>query len=184
LEDRLGYRASDCFETFPFPPEWETNAALEEAGKTYYEFRAALMVRNNEGLTKTYNRFHDPEETNADIHQLRELHARMDAAVLTAYGWDDLLPRCACEFLLDYEEEDEDPEGGGKRKRKKPWRYRWPDEVRDEVLARLLALNATRHAEEVAAGTAPGMKAGKRRKTKNPKRIFNWSNKHQSNEPP
>ena len=32
----------------------------------------------------------------------------MDAAVLTAYGWADLLPQCRCEFLLDYE--DEDPE--------------------------------------------------------------------------
>ena len=29
-------------------------------------------------------------------------------------------------------------------KGKLPWRYRWPDEVRDDVLARLLALNATR----------------------------------------
>ena len=29
-------------------------------------------------------------------------------------------------------------------KQKLPWRYRWPDEVRDDVLARLLALNATR----------------------------------------
>ena len=29
-------------------------------------------------------------------------------------------------------------------KAKLPWRYRWPDEVRDDVLARLLALNATR----------------------------------------
>ena len=39
-----------------------------------------------------------------------------------------------CEFLLDYEI---DEETWGKKK--KPWRYRWPDEVRDEVLARLLA---------------------------------------------
>jgi len=30
----------------------------------------------------------------------------------------------------------------GGRRRKKPWRYRWPDEIRDEVLARLLKLNA------------------------------------------
>jgi isoaspartyl peptidase/L-asparaginase-like protein (Ntn-hydrolase superfamily) len=32
------------------------------------------------------------------------------------------------------------------------WRYRWPDVVRDDVLARLLALNAERFAEEVAQG--------------------------------
>jgi hypothetical protein len=166
MKDDLRYNPSDCFETFPFPPDWETNAALEETGKAYYEFRADLMIRNDEGLTKTYNRFHEPEERSPDIQRLRELHAAMDAAVLTAYGWADLLPRCTCEFLLDYEDEEDDEPATGKRKKKKPWRYRWPDEVRDEVLARLLALNATRHAEEVATGTAPGMKAGKKKDQK------------------
>ena len=39
-----------------------------------------------------------------------------------------------------------------KGKKKLPWRYRWPDDVRDDVLARLLALNAERYAEEVAQG--------------------------------
>ena len=37
-------------------------------------------------------------------------------------------------------------------RRKLPWRYRWPDAVRDDVLARLLALNAERYADEVAQG--------------------------------
>jgi LmbE family N-acetylglucosaminyl deacetylase len=104
------------------------------------------MVKNNEGLTKTYNRFHDPEETSPDILKLRQLHDAMDRAVLDAYGWTDIQP--TCEFLLDYEdEEDEGGEGTGRR-RKKPWRYRWPDDIRDEVLARLLALNAQRAQEE------------------------------------
>ena len=171
LKDDLRYSAGDCFETFPFPPDWETNAALEEAGKAYYEFRADLMIRNDEGLTKTYNRFHDPEERSAEIERLRALHAAMDRAVLDAYGWTDI--PTACEFLLDYEEDEEEPEPTGrKRQKKKPWRYRWPDEVRDEVLARLLALNATRHAEEVAAGTAPGMKAAKKTKPKKTEENF------------
>jgi hypothetical protein len=91
LEDRQGYRPSDCFETFPFSPEFESNCALESAGQTYYDFRAALMTRNNEGLTKTYNRFHDPDERSPDILKLRELHAAMDRAVLDAYGWTDLI---------------------------------------------------------------------------------------------
>mgnify|MGYP001261390224 CR=1 FL=1 len=39
-----------------------------------------------------------------------------------------------------------------KGRKKLPWRYRWPDDVRDDVLARLLALNAERYAEEVAQG--------------------------------
>lgn len=157
LEDRLNYSPSDCFETFPFPPDWESNTALEVAGREYYEYRAALMVRNEEGLTKTYNRFHDPEERSPDIHQLRTLHAAMDRAVLAAYGWPDI--PTACEFLLDYEEEEDaedTPEAPGKKKgkkKKKPYRYRWPDEVRDEVLAKLLALNAERAEQERLSGT-------------------------------
>ena len=62
LKDDLQYTPSDCFETFAFPDGWETDPTLEPAGKAYYEFRAGLMVRNDEGLTKTYNRFHDPYE--------------------------------------------------------------------------------------------------------------------------
>jgi len=167
MKDDMRYTPSDCFETFPFPPDWESNAALEEAGRSYYEYRAALMVRNNEGLTKTYNRFHDPEETSPDIAQLRHLHAAMDAAVITAYGWHDLLPQLRCEFLLDYEDE-EDPntaESPTKRRRKKPWRHRWPDNLRDEVLARLLKLNAERAEEERLAGEAnsPSSKRATRR---------------------
>ena len=33
------------------------------------------MVKNEEGLTKTYNRFHDPEESDPGILKLRNLHA-------------------------------------------------------------------------------------------------------------
>jgi hypothetical protein len=146
MKDDPRYNVDDCFKTFPFPFQWESNEILKESGEAYYQFRANLMVCNNEGLTKTYNRFHDPEETSADIQKLRELHAAMDRAVLDAYGWNDI--PTDCEFLLDYEEEESEEESSGRRK-KKPYRYRWPDEVRDEVLARLLALNAERHAEEV-----------------------------------
>jgi len=143
LEDRLRYTPSDCFETFPFPLDWETDPILEAAGKTYYDFRADLMVRHNEGLTDTYNRFHDPNELDPDILTLRQLHAECDRAVLDAYGWADVA--IDCEFRLDYE--DEDLEGSSKRK--KPWRYRWPEAVHDEVLARLLKLNQERHQQEV-----------------------------------
>ena len=60
LEDRLRYTPSDCFETFPFPDVLESHPSLEAAGQAYYEYRAALMVRNDEGMTKTYNRFPRP----------------------------------------------------------------------------------------------------------------------------
>ncbi len=135
MKDDLRYTPSDCFETYPFPEDWETHPALEAAGKSYYDFRAALMVDNDEGMTKTYNRFHDPDERDVRIARLRDLHAEMDRSVLSAYGWTDI--PSDCEFLLDYEIDEET--WGRKRK---PWRYRWPDEIRDEVLSRLLILNA------------------------------------------
>ncbi|MFH1112569.1 MAG: type IIL restriction-modification enzyme MmeI, partial [Pseudomonadota bacterium] len=188
MKDDLRYTPSDCFETFPFPsgvletsrqderaksflasaPETVRNVLdrLEQVGRGYCEFRADLMIRNNEGLTKTYNRFHDPYETSPDIKKLRDLHDAMDLAVLDAYGWTDLKP--TCEFLLDYEDEDEDEdeddENGGSsrgRSRKKPWRYRWPDEFRDEVLARLLELNKERAEQERLAGLAADAGSGK-----------------------
>lgn len=145
LEDRLRYTPSDCFETFPFPEDFETNDDLERAGSAYYDFRAAIMVKTNLGLTKTYNRFHDRDNREPDVVRLRELHAAMDRAVLDAYGWHDI--KTDCDFFPDYTEEDEDG-----NEVEKSIRYRWPDEVRDEVLARLLALNAERHAEEVKLG--------------------------------
>jgi hypothetical protein len=226
LEDRPVYTPSDCFETFPFPAGFETNAALEAAGREYYEFRAALMQDLWLGLTEIYNLFHSPDDEALarlevlyrkraassewravekvppdrsplttyrtpdaalqGVRRLRELHAVMDAAVLTAYDWADLLPRCTCEFLLDYEDEDEGEEGAGKvessgRKKKKPWRYRWPDETRDEVLARLLKLNAERAEEErlaqqaVASSTAAKPKQTRARKSPSSFHVENAS---------
>jgi hypothetical protein len=156
MKDDAVYTPSDCFETFPFSDGWETHPAFEATGRAYYEHRAALMVRNDEGLTKTYNRFHDPEERDPEIEKLRDLHAAMDRAVLDAYGWNDI--RTDCEFLLDYEIDEE--EWGD---RKKPYRYRWPDDVRDEVLARLLELNAERAREEARSGAAYRARQGGKR---------------------
>jgi hypothetical protein len=176
LQDAPRYMPTDCFETFPFPENFETDARLDAVGEKYYEFRATLMVKNDEGLTKTYNRFHDPGEASAEIERLRELHAAMDRAVLDAYGWQDVQPVCG--FALDWLDLDDDeladtlasaPDDIRERiesadyffpdaasacrfqshikkdgKGKLPWRYRWPDDTRDDILARLLALNAQR----------------------------------------
>jgi hypothetical protein len=221
LEDRLTYNPSDCFETFPFPAALfdaaEAGAAqapLDAIGERYCQFRAELMVCNNEGLTSTYNRFHDPAETSDGILELRRLHDAMDQAVLAAYGWSDALPMGSatipstspCGFGLDYLDTEDDallpPDlqeriasgdlffptaaeacsfqaqlrryGAVKPSKKLPWRHRWPDASRDDVLARLLALNAERYAEEQAMGLqgkvagaklgeAAGAPGGKRR---------------------
>jgi hypothetical protein len=211
LEERIRYTAADCFESFPFPtalldsatkdPAYEAaRQSLEAIGERYHQFRAELMVSNNEGLTSTYNRFHDPSETSSGLLELRRLHGEIDQAVLAAYGWNDV--PTACGFGLDYldtEDFAELPDELQERidsgdlffwdagdaldfqgqlqaygvitgRRKLPWRYRWPDAVRDDVLARLLALNAERYAEEVALGLhSKGKSKSTRAKKKNQK---------------
>jgi len=144
MEDRLRYASSDCFETFPLPPGFYEDPELERCGQEYYEFRSSIMVRNKQGLTATYNRFHDPLEMSAEIKELRLLHEKMDRLVLDSYGWKDL--KITTEFLLDYENSGDDEE---KSKKKKPWRYRWSESLKEEILARLLALNNARATEEL-----------------------------------
>ena len=181
MKDDLRYTPSDCFETFPFPENWETNPTLEAAGKEYYEYRAELMVRNNQGLTQTYNRFHNPEENHPDIIKLRELHTQMDKAVLDAYGWSDISTEC--EFLLDYEEEELTPNSSpteGKKQKKKPYRYRWNEATHDEVLARLLELNQKRaEAENLGRKAAQA----KKKKPKGKKKKVSKDRKPKKDEP-
>jgi hypothetical protein len=145
MKDDLNYSPSDCFENFPMPHNMSSDATLEAVGAVYYEHRAALMIARNEGLTKIYNRFHNSSERGLDIARLRELHHALDQAVLRAYDWADLANRATPEFLRDETEADHRYQG----------RLFWPASFRDEVQARLLALNADRHRVEVASGLAP-----------------------------
>jgi hypothetical protein len=107
------------------------------------------MQRNQEGLTKTYNRFHDPAETDPDIQQLRQLHIEMDQAVCGAYGWNDLLSQS-----LNHDFHDT----------KQGLRFTISDGARREILDRLLQLNHRRYAEEVKQGLHN--KKGKKKPTK------------------
>jgi hypothetical protein len=171
LEDRLSYTTA-CFDTFPRPP---ATAALEANGGEYFVARAELMAARAEGFTKIYNRFHDPDESAPDILTLRALHDSIDRATLDAYGWTDMQPTCG--FFLDFEEDDDEPETSGGRHKKKPWRHRWSDGVRDEVLARLLDLNAQRAKQQSATtidaasrtpnddGKKPGGRANSKKST-------------------
>jgi len=131
LETRLRYTPADVFETFPFPQNLE---GLEEIGETYHEYRRQIMLSRQEGLTSTYNRFHNPEEDGKDIVRLRELHVEMDQAVARAYGWDDL------ELGHDFHETAQGV------------RFTVSESARREVLSRLLRLNHERWEEEQKAG--------------------------------
>jgi hypothetical protein len=145
LEDRLRYSPTDCFRTFPFPDNFGAQAALQIAGDAYCMYRAQLMIERNDGLTKIYNRLHARDESAPSIARLRTLHFELDTAVLQAYGWQDLANRAMPEFI------EQDTEDGKAHKT----RLDWPADIKDEVLARLLALNAERAAAERAASLAP-----------------------------
>lgn len=95
-----------------------------------------------------------PAEAAPGIEPLRHLHA-----VLTTYCCCNLVEtgRTACEILPDHYSEPEQESGYPVPK---SIRYRRPDATRDEVLARLLKLNAERAGAEkmtglVAAASAP-----------------------------
>ncbi len=141
------YTPSDCFETFPFPAadDAKQQAELERIGEAYYEHRRVLMLTRQIGLTKAYNLFHDPACTDADIAELRRLHAEMDTAVRDAYGWQDL------------------PLGHGFYGDGKETRFTLAPAAKQEVLRRLLKLNLECAAEEAAevAAAVPVKKARK-----------------------
>jgi len=132
LGTTLRYTTSDVLETFPFP--YNNEISVIETGEKYHTYRRDLMAKNSEGITTTYNRFHNPKEKSTDIVRLRELHIEMDNAVAVAYGWSD----------LDL--------GHGFHETPQGMRFTISETARREVLTRLLQLNHERYEEEVRQG--------------------------------
>ncbi|MBX6773246.1 MAG: N-6 DNA methylase, partial [Chloroflexi bacterium] len=139
LRTDIRYTPTDCFDTFPFPPEeyermanseWRVEEMPEafqraaQVGVEYHEHRRQIMFARSLGLTKTYNLFHDPDCTDADIVRLRKLHAEMDRAVLACYGWLDV------DLRHDFYPND-----------RGQIRFAVSPEARRELLRRLLELN-------------------------------------------
>ncbi len=131
LETRIRYTPTDVFETFARP---ELTGRMRVGGERLDSYRRGLMLDRNEGLTKTYNRVHNPDERSADIAELRAIHVEIDHAVAEAYGWDDL--------PLDH----------GFHETRQGTRYTVGPTVRQEILDRLLELNFARYADEQQRG--------------------------------
>lgn len=138
--DALTYNPTQVFRTYPFPVGLPDHAELTKIGAEYNAHRARTLVDEKIGLTELYSRFNNPNDETKPVIELRRLHDALDRAVLDAYGWTDIEPNT--DFERDWASED----GVG------PWRYRWPEPIRDDVLGRLLALNGERAADEVRRG--------------------------------
>ncbi|MEO8124218.1 MAG: type IIL restriction-modification enzyme MmeI, partial [Burkholderiales bacterium] len=150
LEDRPVYVKTKCFEAFPFPDlEFQPALAAQIAAlaEELDAHRKRQQAAHDKTLTLTdmYNvldalrlgRTLTAKErvTHADglVSVLAELHDRLDALVLQAYGWADLVPALV-----------------GKPGGTLPWPEKpaAQAEAEEELLTRLVALNAERAAEE------------------------------------
>ncbi|MCG5534351.1 class I SAM-dependent DNA methyltransferase, partial [Halorhodospira sp. 9621] len=147
LEDRPTYNHSVCFETFPFPLSSDGLAEhIAELGERLDTHRAERQ-RDHPGLTLTgmYNVLEKIRagetltKKERTIHEqglvsvLGELHDELDRAVFEAYGWGDLadvlVGRPGATTPLPDKPEDQ-------------------EEAEQELLQRLVDLNAQRAAEE------------------------------------
>ena len=163
LEDRLTYTGTSCFANFPFPA---FDSSLERAGRGFYEKRSEVMLELGLGLTPLGNRLNNPDDRLPEIVQLRFLHSEIDRAVLAAYGWSDINP--LYEYSGDFE--DEDGSVGSLR-------LNFTEEIRDEILRRLLALHAERLKAEqttvpIASAVAPKAKKPKKSKDSSGPELF------------
>lgn len=131
LKQDLLYTVTNIFRTFPFPDDI---SALENIGEGYHETRKNIMLANDEGLTKTYNHFHHPDESAEEIIELRGLHVEMDTQVAEAYGWSDL------DLGHDFHETQQGI------------RFTISESARREILTRLLKLNHERYHQEALEG--------------------------------
>ncbi|WDK48687.1 ATP phosphoribosyltransferase regulatory subunit [Xanthomonas campestris pv. campestris] len=136
----INYSTSVAFETWPMPTvDKGIQAGLEKLGEEYHALREQVLLQNEFGLTKLYNRFHDPSDDDSRIELIRSLHREIDIAVARAYGWDDF------ELEHGFHEVPYLPESDRVR-------FTISDRVRLAVLHRLSELNHQRYEEEVAEG--------------------------------
>lgn len=147
LEDRPVYVKTTCFETFPFPvteqakqeqirniaEQIDTHRKRQQAEHTSLTLTGMYNVMEKLRLGDTLTTKEKAIHEQGLVSVLRELHDQLDRAVFEAYGWSDLADKLvglpgATTPLPDK------PEAQA--------------EAEEELLLRLVALNAQRAAEE------------------------------------
>lgn len=161
LGDTLRYTLTDSFETFPLIGSYNSN--VDSLGKEYHKFRKNILISRQIGITTAYNIFHNPTERDQEIGTFRDLRMAMDAAVVSAYGWNDL------DLQHGFHEVPYLPESDRVR-------FTISEAARAEVLRRLSELNRQRHAQEVEAGSHKAEKksaSGRKRAIRDVGDLFN-----------
>lgn len=157
------YQHTDTFNPFPFPAAASEDVIgdqqavaqrdrLSELGERLDAFRKQRLDQHSfltmTGLYNALERLRELEngcdvppltDAERDVHQaglvsvLKEIHDDIDRAVLTAYGWDDLIPELV---------------GKPGATLPSPHKSEAQERAEEELLSRLVALNQERAAEE------------------------------------
>lgn len=131
MKTDLSYSLADVFLTYPRPG---LAREMSDLGKQLEGDRARMMLSRKAGLTKIYNLLHNPQCSDSDIVDLRDIHEKIDHAVVRAYDWKDI--------SLDH----------GFHETRQGNRFTISPVAQQEILDRLLELNHELHAAEIAAG--------------------------------
>jgi len=147
LESRPRWQNGPCFLNFPFPLEGEADVGrirdlgeqIDSHRKQQQERYAQLTITDVYNVLEKLNAGEALNNKERTVHEqgvvsvLKDLHDELDRAVFRAYGWDDLAERLVgCPGATT------------------PYRDRSQEqaEAEEELLSRLVALNAERVAEE------------------------------------
>ncbi|MFI2348208.1 Eco57I restriction-modification methylase domain-containing protein [Streptomyces sp. NPDC019443] len=122
----LVYTPTTCCAPLPVP---ELTGELSSLGLKLEELQKATGL----ALTPLSQRIHSREDSAAAVIALRDIHRRIDYAVLTGYGWD---------FDLEY----------AFHETRRGTRYTMSPKAQNAILDRLLELNHARYEEEVKQG--------------------------------
>ncbi|WP_448074274.1 Eco57I restriction-modification methylase domain-containing protein [Chryseobacterium koreense] len=137
----LRYSAGIAFEGFPFPSKNNINN-IDVIASKLNSLRKSITLRLQIGLTELYNLINARNVSVSgsiinDLNQLRELHSKLDEAVLTSYGWNDII------LKHEFYEIDFLPENDRIR-------FSIHPDARKEILKRLFILNQQLYIEEKA----------------------------------
>jgi hypothetical protein len=145
---------SESIAKFPLP----SGAVLQEgvdAALRFNDIAVAWSADHQCGLTDLMNAVHSPDNDDSRISELRVLFETLDRYVAAAFGWADL--------DVSYDFHEVNASSGITQ-----WRYSLSEEIREELLRRLVALNKAQHEEEIAkqadAGKSGSGKARGRRR--------------------
>lgn len=122
----LVYTPTTCCAPLPSP---ELTSGLNDLGKDL----ESAQKRTGLALTPLSQKIHSPNESAADIVALRDIHRRIDYAVLAGYGWD-------IDLEYDFHET------------RRGTRYTMSHRARTKILDLLLQLNHARYKEELDQG--------------------------------